>query len=85
MPQSMSRSVRNVTLVGMILNILLAAVKFAVGLIGNSQAVLADAFHSMSDLITDIAVLVGVKFWDPPADDDHPYGHKRIESIVTFL
>ncbi len=85
MPQSISRSVRNVTLVGMILNILLAGVKFAVGLIGNSQAVLADAFHSLSDLITDVAVLVGVKFWDPPADDDHPYGHKRIESIVTFF
>jgi cation diffusion facilitator family transporter len=85
MAEDRELSVRNVTLVGMILNIFLAALKFAVGLLGHSQAVLADAFHSLSDLITDLAVLVGVKFWEPPADADHPYGHKKIESIVTFF
>ena len=80
-----AKMVRNVTLTGMVLNIFLSALKFLVGIIGNSQAVLADAFHSLSDLLTDIAVLVGVKFWEPPADESHPYGHKRIEAIVTFF
>ncbi len=85
MSEKRSTTVRNVTITGMVLNILLAGIKFVVGLIGNSQAVLADAFHSLSDLITDIAVLIGVKFWEPPADEEHPYGHKRIEAIVTFF
>ena len=85
MREERSQSVRNVTITGMVLNIFLAVLKFAVGFIGNSQAVLADAFHSLSDLITDFAVLVGVKFWEPPADEEHPYGHKRIEAIVTLF
>ncbi|OQY33005.1 MAG: hypothetical protein B6241_09200 [Spirochaetaceae bacterium 4572_59] len=85
MTKKMGRDVRNVTVVGMVLNIFLAVTKFFVGTLGHSQAVLADAFHSLSDLITDFAVLVGVKFWDPPADADHPYGHKKIESLVTFF
>lgn len=79
------RAVRNVTLAGLALNVLLAGVKFLVGIWGNSQAVVADGVHSLSDLLTDFAVLIGVKFWDPPADADHPYGHKRIESIVTLF
>jgi cation diffusion facilitator family transporter len=54
-----------------------------VGTLGSSQAVVADAVHSLSDMITDIAILVGVRFWSSPADKHHPYGHRRIETIVT--
>jgi len=85
MTENHGKTIRNITLAGMFLNLFLAGLKFAVGIAGRSQAVVADAVHSLSDLVTDFAVLVGVKFWEPPADDEHPYGHKKIESIVTFF
>jgi cation diffusion facilitator family transporter len=75
--------VRRITWIGLIANILIAALKMAVGIVGSSQAVVADAVHSISDITTDVAVLVGVRYWSPPPDECHPYGHRRIESIVT--
>ncbi|MEJ5361799.1 MAG: cation diffusion facilitator family transporter [Spirochaetota bacterium] len=74
---------KKVTWTGMIVNIILSTFKFVAGILGHSQAMVADAVHSISDLITDVAVLIGIKFWASPADEDHPYGHERIESIVT--
>jgi cation diffusion facilitator family transporter len=64
-------------------NILLATIKFAVGIIGHSQAVVADAVHSLSDLVTDFIILIGVGYWNRPPDDTHPYGHRRIETLVS--
>jgi cation diffusion facilitator family transporter len=75
--------VRRITWIGLIGNLFISALKFAVGILGSSQAVVADAFHSLSDMITDVAILVGVRFWSSPADESHPYGHGRIETIVT--
>ena len=75
--------VRKVTYAGLFVNIFLFIVKFVLGILGHSQAVVADAIHSLSDLITDFAIILGVKFWSKPADDDHPYGHRRIETLVT--
>ena len=80
-----SKQVRRVTWIGLLVNLFLAVVKFIVGTLGNSQAVVADGFHSLSDMTTDIALLWGVGLWTAPADDDHPYGHWRIESIFTVL
>ncbi len=53
------------------------------GIIGASQAVIADGVHSLSDLATDFAVLFGVKYWSAPPDENHPYGHHRIEALIT--
>ena len=75
--------VKKVTWGGMFTNILLASIKFVVGFIGSSQAVIADAVHSLSDMSTDFAVLLGVKFWSAPPDEHHPYGHQKIEEIIT--
>ncbi len=80
-----SRKVRQVTWIGLLINLFLAIVKFIAGTMGSSQAVVADAVHSLSDMATDIAVLWGVGVWMAPADEDHPYGHWRIESIVTVV
>jgi cation diffusion facilitator family transporter len=77
--------VRRVTWIGMVTNILLAILKFVAGFLGSSQAVVADAVHSLSDMTTDLAILLGVKYWSAPADEEHPYGHGRIETIVTIL
>ncbi|MEJ2354640.1 MAG: cation diffusion facilitator family transporter [candidate division WOR-3 bacterium] len=79
------RRLKKITWIGLGSNILLSAFKFAVGIIGKSQAVVADAVHSLSDVGTDLAVLFGVKFWSSPADPEHPYGHWRIETLVTSI
>jgi len=78
------RQVRRVTWWGMVINVGLAALKFVVGIVGSSQAVVADAVHSLSDMVTDVAVLLGVRYWSRPADKDHPYGHRRVETLVTL-
>jgi cation diffusion facilitator family transporter len=77
------QSVIKITWFGLFINLALSVFKFIVGLIGHSQAVIADAFHSLSDLATDLAVLFGIRFWDAPADKDHPYGHYRIQTLIT--
>ncbi len=78
-------SVRQVTLVGLLLNLGLCAVKFVAGTLGHSRAVVADAVHSLSDLTTDIAVLAGSAVWDKPPDAGHPYGHRRFETMVALF
>jgi len=81
---SLQRS-KVVTWVGFWVNIVLALCKYGAGILGHSQTMIADATHSLSDLITDVAVLVGINYWSKPADSTHPYGHKRIETLVTGL
>jgi len=76
--------ISRVTWIGLFANLFLAALKFTGGFLGNSQAVVADAVHSLSDMTTDIAILVGVKYWTKPADEMHPHGHQRLETMVTF-
>lgn len=76
--------ISRVTWIGFWINAFLAAFKIAAGIMGNSRAVVADGVHSLSDLITDIALLVGVHFWVAPPDEAHPYGHKRLESLVSL-
>jgi cation diffusion facilitator family transporter len=71
--------------VGLLCNLALAAAKAAAGIFGHSQAVLADALHSLTDSVTDIAVILGVRYWTAPADEDHPHGHGRIETLVTVV
>ena len=75
--------VRRVTLWGMLANLLLSAGKLVVGWLGSSQALVADAVHSLSDTATDLAILIGVRYWSAPADADHPHGHGRIELLVS--
>lgn len=75
--------IKRVTWSGLVINAGLSALKFVVGIAGNSQAVVADAVHSISDMSTDVAVIIGVKFWSAPPDENHPFGHRRIETIVT--
>ena len=78
-----AKQARRVTWIGLAANLILFITKFILGFLGSSQAVIADAFHSLSDIVTDIAILFGIKFWSSPPDECHPYGHKRIETIVT--
>lgn len=71
--------------VGIIGNILLAGVKGIAGFFSGSQALIADAFHSASDVAGSFAVLVGLKAAKRPPDKDHPYGHGKAESIAAIV
>ena len=77
--------VRKVTWVGLWVNLFLAAIKFTAGIYGRSQALVADAIHSLTDLTTDIAVIAGSHYWSRPPDENHPYGHRRLETLVTVF
>ncbi len=77
--------VRRVTIWGLILNFVLTVLKIIIGYVGGSTSVVADGVHSLSDCSTDIAVIVGVKYWDKAPDNDHPYGHRRIEAMTSVF
>jgi len=74
---------RHVTLVGAWIDLLLGIAKILVGWLFHSQALVADGIHSLSDLATDFIVLFAAKHADRQADDEHPYGHGRIETLAT--
>ena len=76
---------RQVTLVCAGLNLLLAGIKLVLGSIGQSQALVADGIHSLSDLATDAMVLVAIRFAREEADEEHPYGHARFETVATVI
>lgn len=77
--------IRRVTWWGLLGNMVLAAFKIAAGIIGHSQAVIADGFHSLADAATDVVLIAGSYYWGKPADQNHPYGHKRLETIVAII
>ena len=79
------RVTQKVTLTGAVVNIILATAQVIGGLLTQSQALIADGFHTLSDLITDFVVLVAAKMASKAPDDDHPYGHERIETIATVI
>lgn len=76
---------RKVTLVGSAVDLFLGVIKIATGFLANSQALVADGIHSLSDLGTDIIVLIAAKHANREADENHPYGHGRIETLATVI
>jgi len=74
-----------VSIITIIVNVFLAAFKFIAGIAGNSQAMISDAIHSLSDVLSTIIVIIGLKLSSKQADVDHPYGHERLESIAAFI
>ncbi len=77
--------VRQVTWVGLGVNVFLAIFKITAGIIGASQALVADGVHSVSDMASDLMILVGARFWSKPPDSCHPHGHQRLETVVAFV
>lgn len=71
--------------VGILGNIALALMKFIVGMMSNSRALIADAAHSASDIAGSFIVLIGVRAAHKPPDKDHPYGHGKAESIAAII
>lgn len=78
------RLVRRAGWMGLWVNVVLTAAKVAVGLAANSQALLADGAESATDIVTNAMLVLGVRFWDAPADARHPHGHKRLETFFIL-
>jgi len=85
-PKPQNRFDRGVStvLVGLSSNVLLAAIKIVTGIIGNSYALLADGIESTLDIFSSVVVLGGIKISSMPADENHPYGHGKAESLAAM-
>ncbi len=68
-----------------IVNFLLALFKLTVGILSGSKAVMADSIYSIKDFLTSLIVIIGMKVSGKPADENHPYGHGKIEFVTIFL
>jgi cation diffusion facilitator family transporter len=66
-------------------NVVLFAIKLWAGLVSSSIALVADAWHTLSDTISSVIILIGIKIASKPADKQHPYGHGRAELMATFI
>ncbi|MEZ5627822.1 MAG: cation diffusion facilitator family transporter [Rhodocyclaceae bacterium] len=80
-----SRAAQRVTLVAMVTNLTLTVLQLIIGLFANAFSLVADAMHTLSDLLTDGLVLLAARKGADPADADHPYGHDRIETVVSMF
>lgn len=76
---------RRVTLMGLVINLFLIAFKFLAGVYGQSQALVADAFHSVSDLVTDCVTFIGLRMGRRAPDRTHHFGHGRLETLASTL
>jgi len=83
--QERYRQTKKVTLVGALINLILSIIKIVFGYISQSQALIADGIHSLSDLVSDGLVLIAAKHTSREADANHPYGHGRIETVITVV
>jgi cation diffusion facilitator family transporter len=84
LPHPAQKGVRS-TFVGIVLNLMLAAVKFLAGTFGHSYALIADAIESLSDVASSVVVLVGLRVAMRPPDENHPYGHGKAEPLAATI
>ncbi|MGL6168952.1 MAG: GNAT family N-acetyltransferase, partial [Fusobacteriaceae bacterium] len=75
---------RKTVLYSIFWNIVLAVVKISGGIFGKSRGLLIDGFNSLSDMATSFGILIGIHFSNMPEDEGHPYGHEKIESIISI-
>ncbi|MEJ8778729.1 cation diffusion facilitator family transporter [Pseudogracilibacillus sp. ICA-222130] len=73
------------TWIGIIVNLLLSILKAVGGVLSGSRALLADALHSASDVLSSFVILFGVKIANKPPDEEHPYGHGKAENIASII
>ena len=83
--ENREKTVSRVTVWGAVVNLVLTALKFIAGVAGRSSAMVADAVHSMSDLVSDLVVLVMVRVSSKEEDKSHDYGHGKFETLATVI
>jgi len=79
------KSAIKVSIITIIVNTILSLFKFIAGIVGLSSAMISDAIHSLSDVISTIIVIIGVKISNKKSDKSHQYGHERFEAIASFI
>lgn len=84
-PVNEAAIIRNLSLVSVLGNAILSGFKMFAGVIGNSGAMISDAIHSFSDVLTTLIAWIGVKASKKAADNDHPYGHERMECVASLI
>ena len=77
--------IRRVTVIGAVIDLALGIAKIIFGFFGHSHGLVADGVHSLSDLATDVLVVWAARHGTQEADEEHPYGHERIQTIATVL
>lgn len=80
-----TKTANRVSVITIIMNLLLSLLKFVIGFAAHSQALISDAVHSASDVVSTIAVIFGINLSSKKSDSSHPYGHERIECIFSML
>ena len=85
MAETREHTITRVTVWGAVANLGLSALKLAAGLVGRSSAMVADAVHSLSDLISDVVVIIMVKVSSREQDKGHDYGHGKFETLATAV
>lgn len=83
--QSSKKIIMRVSNISIVVNVLLSAIKFVVGVIANSGAMISDAIHSVSDVFSTIIVMIGANAAAKDPDQEHPYGHDRMECIAAIV
>src|SRR5512143_3616621 len=83
-PHEYQRAVKRVLIGIMILNLIVTAIKFVVGALTGSIAVIADAFNALVDSSSNVIGLFGLRAASDPPDPDHPYGHRKYETVATL-
>lgn len=76
---------KKISIISLISNTLLALMKILIGFLASSTALIADGFHSVSDMASTIIVMISIKFSETPADKNHPYGHEKAEALGTNI
>jgi len=79
------KSIKNVLLIILVLNFAVAAAKIIMGTIISSGSMTADGFHSLADGSSNIIGLIGIRMASKPIDDDHPYGHRKYETLTSMF
>lgn len=83
--KSFKEQVVKVSYVSIFVNFLLSLIKFIAGFVAHSGAMIADAVHSASDVVSSILVIIGVNISEKESDEGHPYGHERLEGIISII
>lgn len=84
MQKSAEQEAKQTIGISILSNLLMSAIKISTGVIGSSFALIADGIESLADLFASLLTYVGLRYSSKPADDNHPYGHGRIEPLITF-
>lgn len=79
------RIVMKVSIVSIVSNVFLTIIKFIAGFVSHSGAMISDAVHSLSDVLSTFVVIIGVKLSNKKADKEHPYGHERLECVASII